>query len=181
MTKAPSTRNPIFLNPQLFLSGYGFRPHTRIRCIRHTNPQLFESVLQSGNFWIRNVSGNVRTLNPDIFLSTDVTRSSPLLYREFSRRSSEQRKICGFKNIRIGVDGQIRFESQIRVDVEICIRKEKVADSKISAYMLTGPKSSQPRKQRSEYEGAYGSTLGQCKEGMILVRLLCPSRSVTAL
>ena len=27
VTKAPSTRIRIFLNPQIFLSGYGFRPH----------------------------------------------------------------------------------------------------------------------------------------------------------
>ena len=27
MPQAPSTRIPIFLNPQLFLCGYGFRPH----------------------------------------------------------------------------------------------------------------------------------------------------------
>ena len=40
---------------------------TRIRWIRHTNPQRFESALQSGNFWTRYESGIVRTLNPDFF------------------------------------------------------------------------------------------------------------------
>ena len=46
------------------------------------NP-AYESALQSGNFWIRYESGIVWTLNPDIFLSGDVTRSSPVLYREY--------------------------------------------------------------------------------------------------
>ena len=36
------------------------------------------------------------------------------------------------------------------MDMEICIRKEKVADSKISAYMLTGPKSSQIYKNSKD-------------------------------
>ena len=40
---------------------------TRIQWIRHTNPQLFESALQSGNFWIRFESGIVWRLNPGIF------------------------------------------------------------------------------------------------------------------
>ena len=31
-------------------------PSTRIWCIRHTNPQVFESALQSGNFLIRHES-----------------------------------------------------------------------------------------------------------------------------
>ena len=46
------------------------------------NP-AYESALQSGNFWIRYESGIVWTLNPDIFLSGDVTRSSPVLYRKY--------------------------------------------------------------------------------------------------
>ena len=53
-------------------------------------------------------------LNPlsrrEIFESADVTRSSRVLYREYSRRS-EQKKISGVKNIPIRVDVQIRFES----------------------------------------------------------------------
>ena len=74
--------------PDIFESAsYPFRirlPSTCIRWIQHTNPQLFESALQSGNFWIRyNESRIVWTQNPDIFLSGDVTRSSPILYREY--------------------------------------------------------------------------------------------------
>ena len=40
--------------------------HTYIRCIRQTNPQLFESALQSAHFLIRYESGIVWTLNPAI-------------------------------------------------------------------------------------------------------------------
>ena len=60
-------------------------PFNRIRWIRHTNPQLFEPALQSGNFLIHYESGIVWTLNPSIFLSLDITRSSPVLHREYSR------------------------------------------------------------------------------------------------
>ena len=41
---------------------------TRIGWIRHSNPQLFESALQSGKFSIRYETGIVWTLNPDYFL-----------------------------------------------------------------------------------------------------------------
>ena len=40
---------------------------TRIRCNWKSNLQLFKSALQSGNYWIRYVSENVWTLNPDTF------------------------------------------------------------------------------------------------------------------
>ena len=62
---------PDILNPQLFLSAYGFPAH---------------------------VSGE------SCSLSTDVTTSSPVLYREYSRRS-EQRKICGLK-----ISGYVKAE-----------------------------------------------------------------------
>ena len=108
---------------------------SRIRWTRYMNPQLFESTFQRGNFWIATNPEIVWTLNPDILLSTDVTRSSPVLYREYSRRSEPKKKIsgyvwtgkfaawfesgyvwtwrfsnperksCGLKNIRIRVDG----------------------------------------------------------------------------
>ena len=35
----------IFFNPQLFLCGFGFRPHVGGVLIRHSNPRLFESAL----------------------------------------------------------------------------------------------------------------------------------------
>ena len=65
-----------------FFSGYGFRPLVPHESGSRTNPQLSESALQVGNFWIRYESGIVWTLNQDIFLSGDLTRSSPVLYRE---------------------------------------------------------------------------------------------------
>ena len=76
-TQAPSTRIRLSLNPQLFLSGYCFRP--QVRWIRHTNPP--ETCGRANSIWIR-----------------------------------------------------------IRVHVKIfLIRKEKVAHSKTSGYMWTGP------------------------------------------
>ena len=60
-------RIPIFFNAQLFFCGYGFRPHVSGESARHTNPQLFESALQSGNYWIRSEFGNLWTLNPEFF------------------------------------------------------------------------------------------------------------------
>ena len=58
-------------------------PSTCNRWIWHTNLQLFEFALQSRNFWIRYESGIEWTLNPDIFSSGDITRWSPVLYREY--------------------------------------------------------------------------------------------------
>ena len=56
---ALSTRVRIFLNPQLFLCGRIRLPSTRIRWIRQTNPQLFESALQSETLNTLYESGNV--------------------------------------------------------------------------------------------------------------------------
>ena len=65
----------IFMNPQLFLSGFGLCPHVSGK-----------SGIQSHN-WLRirspewkflNALWIVRTLNLDIFLSDDLTRSSPV-------------------------------------------------------------------------------------------------------
>ena len=53
-TKAPSTRIRIFLNPKLFLSGYGYRPHA-----------YGEFASESGNFWIR--TPEWKFLNPITF------------------------------------------------------------------------------------------------------------------
>ena len=103
---------------------------TRIRTF--FNPRPLESALQRGNFW--------RTLNPDAFLSGDVTTSNPVLYREYCIqdgnlvvRFSQGRAICKFRALhnacsvanfpsgvlgtrvkpdtsRIRLDGQIRFD-----------------------------------------------------------------------
>ena len=125
-TQAPSTCIQIFLNPPLFLSSYGFHPHTSGK---------FDS--KSRYFWIcppewknliRNVSDSMWIANPDIFESDDVVKSCPVSYRTInqyggttSRLSSSdvcgqansiwiryvwmekclnpERKSCGFKNI----------------------------------------------------------------------------------
>ena len=50
------------------------------------NSQVFESALPSGHFWIRYESGIAWTLIRDMFLSSDLTTSSPVLYHEYSRR-----------------------------------------------------------------------------------------------
>ena len=54
----------------------------------HTYPvrPAYESVRQTGNFLIRYESAIAWTLIPDMFLSSDVTTSSPVLYHEYSRR-----------------------------------------------------------------------------------------------
>ena len=79
------------------------------------------------------------------FLSGLVTRSSPVLYREYSIQDGNV-DACSVANIprgvlgtrvnpntcRIRVDGQIRFEYGY-------VWKEKVADSKMSGYVCTGP------------------------------------------
>ena len=64
-------------------------PSTRIRCIRHTNPQLFDSTLQRGNLWIRYESRIAWTLNPEnvqwIFKTVPTVMLS--LFLEFSFKS----------------------------------------------------------------------------------------------
>ena len=82
-SEAPSTRIWSFFESATF--SFGIRPpSTRFRWIRHTDPQLFESALQSANFWIRYESGIVWTPNSDFFLSGDVTRSSPVWTSSFT-------------------------------------------------------------------------------------------------
>ena len=60
---------PIHTYPDIFDSPtFSFRirlPSTSMRWIRHTNPQPFESALQSGNFLMRYESEIVWTLNLD--------------------------------------------------------------------------------------------------------------------
>ena len=62
---------PVHTYPDIFDSAaFSFRirlPSTRIRCIPHANPQLFESALQRGNFWIGYESRIVWTLKPGKF------------------------------------------------------------------------------------------------------------------
>ena len=75
-----SHEGPVHTYPDiLFLSGFGFRLHVSGESgIRVLSPEWkYLNTLWSGNVW---------TLNPDILLSTDVTRSSPVLCHEYSRR-----------------------------------------------------------------------------------------------
>ena len=85
--KPPSTRIRIFLNLQLFLCGSGF---TRIRWIRHTNPQLSESALQRGNFWMSYKSGIMWTL------SLNHTYPSPNRWGALGR---ETRRVRGWRRM----------------------------------------------------------------------------------
>ena len=78
--KANVLSGPVHTYPDIFETGatFSFRvrpPSTRIRCTRHTNPQLFKSVLRGGNFFkIRYEFGIVWLLNQ----------------REYSRRCRAQ-------------------------------------------------------------------------------------------
>jgi len=129
----PVRTYPDILNPQLFLSGYGFRPHAS-----------GEFGGENGYFSIhspewkkkkRNIrkESDVWTVNPDIFESDDVAKSCLVFYRtinqlggtscrpSFLRMNRDtsgcvstgiwfeflnpERKSCGLENIRIRVDG----------------------------------------------------------------------------
>ena len=93
--------------------------------------------LQIGNFWIRSEYGIGWMLNPDIFFSGDVTRSSPVLYHEYCIQDGNRvpkfslvlltlplpvftthalspifpEESWALEWIRIRVEGQIRFEN----------------------------------------------------------------------
>ena len=77
-TKAPFIGTQMFLNPQLFLSAYGFRRSTRYPMNSATHPDIFEPALQSGKNKIRNKFDKVWTVNPDIFEFDDVAVSCRL-------------------------------------------------------------------------------------------------------
>ena len=77
-TQPPSTRIRLSLNPQLFLSGYCFRPH--VLWIRHTDPP--ETCGWANSIWIRIRVDMENFFNPE-------------------------RKSCAFKDIRIHVDGPL--------------------------------------------------------------------------
>lgn len=69
--KAPSRCIRIFLNLQLFLSGYApIHTHSGNSA---TNTDIFESALQTGQKTL-NESDNMWIANPDIFKSDDVAK-----------------------------------------------------------------------------------------------------------
>ena len=137
--------------PNIFKSAtFSFRirlPSTRIRWIRHTQPQLFKSAFQSENFWIRYESGIVWTLNPHIFHPvTSQDQPSSLPWILYSRRPPrhilcsallpiipEEPWVLEWIRIRVGYVWTGKFD----LNMDTCgrgnflTRKEQVADSKI--------------------------------------------------
>ena len=96
----------------------------------------FFPALQRGNFWIRYESGMEWTLNPDIFLSGDVTRSSPVLYRGNCVQDCNIDP-CSVANIPIVVLEWIRIRVgsnsiwiRIRVGVEFVTPERKIGELK---------------------------------------------------
>ena len=82
--KLPFNLEPVHTYPDIFESATSsfrmrFPPTARTRCIRHTNPQRF----LMRNRVLAKLSGNMYIYN---FLSSDFTRWSPVLCREYSRR-----------------------------------------------------------------------------------------------
>ena len=110
------------------------------------NPQLFESALQSGNFWIRYESGFVWILDPDFFLipwRNKIIEPSSLPWILHSRWQSRSTFLpCSVANIPIWRSPGYQSESGYVPDTcghgNFWIWKEKVADSKISRYTWTG-------------------------------------------
>ena len=94
LIKAPSTRlHDIFFNPQLFLSGFGFRP------LKHPVNAAYESascLIRCAEWkflntlWIRNL---VDGKSGYVFLSGEVTRSSLILYREYCIQEWQPRRM----------------------------------------------------------------------------------------
>ena len=77
ITKAPSTRIQILLNPYTFLSRYAFRPHASgesdLRIWKLLNPHSRVETFESDLF-----SDTCGRSNPDTFESDDVARSGPV-------------------------------------------------------------------------------------------------------
>ena len=130
-----STRIRRFLYPQIFF----MRIHlasTRVHHIRSVYPEISVYALQSGNFCIRCVSGYVWTLVSVYFC---------IRWRHSIRTSLNAHALltnplrCPDAN-RIRVEGRIRFVYATCGRRHFCIRMKKFADTKISGYVWTGPK-----------------------------------------
>ena len=101
--QAHYTRIRIFLNPQLFLSGYSFRPRASgdsgIRICNLLNPLFRVEMFQYAT--------NPESCGPLIRISSlfgDVTRSSPVLYPEYCIQDGNL-DACSVANIPRGVQG----------------------------------------------------------------------------
>ena len=129
-----SVSGPVHTYPEIFVSAIFFmRIHlasTRVRRIRSVYPEISVYALQSGNFCIRCVSGYVWTLVSVYFcirwrhsirtsLNAHALLTNPLRCPDTNRIRVDVRiryvwtqiflyphkKICGYKNLRIRVDG----------------------------------------------------------------------------
>ena len=161
--KAPSTHIRIFFNPQLFLSGYGFRPQisgeSATSWIRSPEWKFLKTL------WIR----KRLDVKSGYFLSGDVTRSSPVRYCEyctsfpgslkaeqdanFARRALGRMLCCqNFTGVLVKSESRYAWTGKFDLNTDTCgcgnfwIWKEKFADSKISGYVWTGPKTNQSWK-----------------------------------
>ena len=87
----------IFFNPQLFLCGFGFRPHVGGVLIRHSNPPLFESALHRvESFEYATIRNRVDAKSGYFLSSVDVARyDGPVISLNFSRRR-ERNVIASF-------------------------------------------------------------------------------------
>ena len=87
-SKAPSTRIRIFLNPQLFLSGYGYRPHAYGEFASKSGNFLIRSpewkFFNPITFWIR-VDGRIRIFS-DTMTSQNWRQCLPRKFK-YGRRS----------------------------------------------------------------------------------------------
>ena len=110
---------------------------TRVRRIRSVYPEISVSALQSGNFCIRCVSGNVWTL-VSVYFCIRRHHSIRTSLNAHALLSNPLR--CPDTN-RIRVDGRIRFVYATCGRRYFCIRIKKFADTKISGYVWTGPHS----------------------------------------
>ena len=136
---------------------------TRVRRIRSVYPEISVYALQGGNFCIRCVSGYVWTLVSVYFcIRRRHSIRTSLFPREIFQNGGEQKRcvfnatrtqaqLCNAHALltnplrcpdtnRIRVDGRIRFVYATCGRRYFCIRIKKFADTKISGYVLTGPK-----------------------------------------
>ena len=151
--EAPSTRIRIFLNPQLFRFGYGFRSHVSSETgIRSRNFVNSLSVVELFEYAINPHTPKSCGRQSQFFLSNDVLRSSPVLCRDCTfqednlvARFSQGKAWCKFRALcyTCSVNNIPRGVLGTRVNPDTCGRgkfsdfwiwKEKVADLKKAGY-----------------------------------------------
>ena len=101
---------PVHTYPEIFVSANFFMrihlAYTRVRRIRSVYPEISVYALQSGNFCIRCVSGYVWTL---LFVYFCIRWRHTIRIRSVWTQIFlyPHKKICGYKNLRIRVDGAL--------------------------------------------------------------------------